>query len=138
MSLPPDDTGRRSTTSARAGAGRRPRGAARVTDEAPASAAPVPVTVGADAIAAAVLACPLVAALSGGRAGEIASYLPGRRVTGVRIGDGTVTVHVVAVYGPSCAEIAAQVRQAVQGVVGALPVVVGIDDLDLDQRIITL
>lgn len=102
------------------------------------AAPPQVVTVSADAVASAVLACPLVVALSGGRAGEIASYLPGRRVTGVRIGDGAVTVHVVAVYGPTCAQIATQVRQAVQAVVGPLPVIVGIDDLDLDRRIITL
>jgi hypothetical protein len=96
------------------------------------------VTLDADVIATAVLSCPLVVALSGGRAGEIASYLPGRRVTGVRIGDGAVTVHVVGAYGPTCDQIASEVRQAVQAVAGGLPVLVGIDDLDLDRRIITL
>ena len=39
----------------------------------------------ADAIAAAVLACPSVAGLGGGPAGAVATYLPGRRVTGVRV-----------------------------------------------------
>ena len=70
--------------------------------------------------------------------GEIATYLPGRRVTGVRLGDSGVTVHVVAAYGPTCQQIAAQVRQAVRTVVGGLPVTVGIDDLDVDRRIISL
>ncbi len=49
-----------------------------------------------------------------------------------------MTVHVVAAYGPTCEQIATQVRQAVQAVVGGLPVIVGIDDLDLDRRIISL
>ena len=85
---------------------------------------------GADALAAAALACPSVVALSGGRVGEVATYLPGRRVTGVRVTDGRVEVHVVARYGPTCAEIASQVRAAVQPLTGGLPVWVGIDDLD--------
>ena len=147
MTQPPDDAGRTGKPSARAGAARRPRGSAptaarRSARPAPSATVPAPspqvVTVSADAIAAAVLGCPLVVGLSGGRAGEIASYLPGRRVTGVRIGDGAVTVHVVAAYGPTCEQIATQVRQAVHAVVGGLPVMVGIDDLDLDRRIITL
>ena len=39
----------------------------------------------AEAVAAAVLAHPGVARLSGGPFGTIASYLPGRRVIGVRL-----------------------------------------------------
>lgn len=148
MTQPTDDAGCLGETPAHAGASRRPRGSGRVTADAIAGPAPTSpptitdpaaparvVTVSADAIAAAVLACPLVVALSGGRAGEIASYLPGRRVTGVRIGDGAVTVHVVAAYGPTCEQIATQVRQAVQAIVAG-PVVVGIDDLD--RRILSL
>ena len=96
------------------------------------------VELSADDVAAAVLACPLVVSLSGGRLGEVATYLPGRRVTGVRIGEAGITVHVVAAYGPTCAQVAAQVRQALQTVAGGLPVTVGIDDLDLDRRIISL
>jgi hypothetical protein len=82
-------------------------------------------------VAAAVLACPAVARLSSGTIGEIASYLPGRRLLGVRFADDEVAVHVVARYGPTVAEIARQVRLAVHGVVGDRPVTVGIDDLEL-------
>ena len=49
-----------------------------------------------EAVASAALACPSVAGMSGGAIGEVASYLPGRRVTGVRVKDGEVEVHVVA------------------------------------------
>ena len=44
-----------------------------------------------DAVAAAVPGCAGVAALDGGPFGEVVSYLPGRRVTGVVVGDGRVT-----------------------------------------------
>ena len=87
----------------------------------------------ADAVAAAVSACPDVVRLSGGVLGEVATYLPGRRVNGVRfLEDGGVEVHVVARYGPTAAEIAGQVRAAVTAICGPVPVHVGIDDLELD------
>lgn len=87
----------------------------------------------ADAVAAAVLRCPDVVALSGGRIGEVATYLPGRRVAGVRVGaDGALTVHVVGRYGPTVGQIAAQVRAAVVAAVGPVTVDVGVDDLVVD------
>jgi hypothetical protein len=84
-----------------------------------------------DLIAAAVLAVPHVAGLSGGRLGEIATYLPGRRVEGVRIRPGQIEVHVVARYGPTMSEVGAAVHAAVVGAAGPGEVVVGIDDLDV-------
>lgn len=89
-----------------------------------------PLTAGgsdADRIAAAVLACPAVAALHGGRFGEIATYLPGRRVAGVRVTDRSVEVHVVGRYPAPVAEIADQVRAALRPLVGPdrVDVVVG-------------
>jgi hypothetical protein len=89
----------------------------------------------ADAIATAVLACPSVAGLGGGPAGAVATYLPGRRVTGVRMRpDGRVVVHVVGHYGPTVAQIAAEVTAAVREVAGPVDVRVGIDDLLLPAR----
>lgn len=85
-----------------------------------------------DRIAVAVQACPSVVRLSGGAIGEVATYLPGRRITGVRItADGGVEVHVVARYGPTIDEIAAEVRKAVTAVTGSRRVWVGVDDLDI-------
>lgn len=83
-----------------------------------------------DAITAAVLACSTVAGLSGGVAGEVATYLPGRRVTGLRIDDLTVTVHVIGRYGPSMAEIGDQVGSAVAPLAGGRAVDVVIEDLE--------
>lgn len=85
-----------------------------------------------DAIARAVLDCPDVAALSG----EVATYLPGRRVAGVAVrGDGEpmIEVHVVGRWGPPVAHIAEQVRRAVCAIAPDVPLNVVIDDLDLGQ-----
>jgi len=63
----------------------------------------------ADAIAAAVASCPSVSGLSGGFAGEVATYLPGRRVTGVRTQADAVEVHVVARYGATLHEVESEI-----------------------------
>jgi uncharacterized alkaline shock family protein YloU len=83
----------------------------------------------ADAIAVAVSAASGVAALSGGRFGGVGTYLPGRRVTGVVIGDDDLEVHVVGRYGVPVAEIAAEVRRAVEPYAGDRTVHVIIEDL---------
>jgi hypothetical protein len=88
----------------------------------------------AERAAEATLACPHVLALSGGMMGEVATYLPGRRVTGVRVRDTEVDVHVVARYGPTMDEIGAQVRAALTPLVGDRTVMVTIDDLGIDLR----
>jgi hypothetical protein len=94
-----------------------------------------------DAVAAAVLACPDVARLSRSVPGshidgvcadvETATYLPGRRVAGVRIRGDTLLVRVVCRYGPAMAELAERVRAAVRGAApdcGRIDVI--IDDLE--------
>ncbi len=85
----------------------------------------------ADAIAAAALATPGVSALHGGPGLEIAAYLPGRRVAGVRLPGDRVEVHVAARYGTVLPRLAEEVRAAVTPVAGGLPVEVHIDDLDV-------
>ncbi|GAA2557497.1 hypothetical protein [Pseudonocardia hydrocarbonoxydans] len=69
-----------------------------------------------DRIATAVLSCPSVAALHGGRFGEVAAYLPGRRVVGIRHEARHVAVHVVGRYPASVEDIGTQVRNAVTAV----------------------
>ena len=87
-----------------------------------------------DAIAARVLACPAVAGLSAGPYGSAVTYLPGRRVAGVRLSPTAVEVHVVAQYGPSMFELAAQVRAALAGRVGGLQVDLVVEDLADPRR----
>ncbi|MGB3480637.1 MAG: Asp23/Gls24 family envelope stress response protein [Mycobacterium sp.] len=82
----------------------------------------------AEQIAAAVCSVPGVVSLHGGMFGEVATYLPGRRVPGVRIGDDRVAVHVSLALGAPVRETAAAIQQAV-AVGTALPVDVTIEDI---------
>ena len=84
-----------------------------------------------DAVTAAVVACPPVARMAGGQFGEVATYLPGRRLPGVRLTGDELEIHVVARWGPSLPEVADAVRRAVAPVAGGLPVTVYIDDIEV-------
>ena len=63
-----------------------------------------------DAIAALVMACSAVAALHEGGNRAVATYLPGRRVVGVRVEDQRVIVSVVLASGSSVRTLESQVR----------------------------
>ncbi len=91
----------------------------------PAAPEPAP-----DILVAVTLACPYVAAMSGGVLGEVATYLPGRRVRGIRLGTDDIDVHVIGVFGPSIAEIVDQVRLAVESVALGRTVSVHVEDLE--------
>jgi hypothetical protein len=82
-----------------------------------------------DPIVAAVLACPQVAGLHGGRDGQAVTYLPGRRVTGIRITADEVAIHVVARYPAVMDQVADQIRRAVAPLAAGLRVEVTIEDL---------
>lgn len=84
----------------------------------------------ADEVAALVLGVPGVVRLHGGAFGEAATYLPGRRVTGVKLGTDLVEVHVVVANGTPIRETARQIHTAVAAVVAA-PVHVFVEDVDV-------
>jgi len=89
----------------------------------------------ADAIAAAVLSCPAVAALDGGPLSHrVVTLLPGRSVEGVRIDRGRVLVSVVAAFGTPVILLTEQVRTAVAPLTGGLPVDVHVADLQLPEE----
>ena len=88
-------------------------------------------TVDVEAVAAAAQGCPLVAGLTGGRFGEVATYRPGRRILGVRQAGGALEVHVIARWGTPLPELADVVRAAVTPYAGDLPVAVFVDDIEL-------
>lgn len=67
----------------------------------------------ADAVAAVVRAVPGVADLHPGMFGEVGTYLPGRRVPGIRFGDDTIAVHITVREDAPVRETAAAVRAAV-------------------------
>lgn len=66
----------------------------------------------AEVVRDAVLAAPGVVALHAGPFGEVGTYLPGRRVAGVRITEEEVEVHVVAALGQPVALTSAAVMTA--------------------------
>lgn len=82
----------------------------------------------ADAVASAVRAVPGVHELHPGAPGEVATYLPGRRVEGVRLLDPGCEVHVVLDGSRPARSVAAAVRDALRPLVGA-PVHVYVEDV---------
>lgn len=82
----------------------------------------------AERIAAAVAGVPGVAGLHGGMFGEVGTYLPGRRVVGVRIGTERVDVHVSITLDTPVRPTADAIQQAV-ATLTTLPVDVTIEDV---------
>lgn len=72
----------------------------------------------ADRVAEAALAVPGVDSLHGGAFGEAATYLPGRRVAGVRLTESATEVHVVLRLDAPVLRTADRVRDAVTPLVG--------------------
>jgi hypothetical protein len=83
----------------------------------------------ADLIAAAVLGCPAVVSLHPGGPRYVATFLPGRRVGGVRVDDTVVEVAVVAAAGIPVPSVASQVRSAVAPLAAGRAVDVHIADV---------
>lgn len=84
-----------------------------------------------DAVASRVAGCRSVARLTTGRLPEVATYLPGRRIPGVRLVDGRIEIHVVACWGVPVPELAAEVRRAAAPAAAGLAVDVHVDDVDV-------
>lgn len=82
----------------------------------------------AERIAAAVTAVKGVAGLHGGMFGEVATYLPGRRVSGIRIGADRVDVHVSLALDAPVRQTATAIQRAVSAITD-LPVDVTVEDL---------
>ena len=92
-----------------------------------------PVAELADLIAAAVTRCPDVAGLTQVPGMPVATYLPGRTVSGVAVRPAEVEICVVARYGPPLSQVAAEVRQAVTPLVPGWVVDVVIADVTSPQ-----
>jgi uncharacterized alkaline shock family protein YloU len=97
-----------------------------LTDEVAGTAGPADEVVGAtdlaDEVAGAVRRCPDVAELSSGPFETVATYLPGRKVSGVALRDDEVEVSIVVRQGRPLPEIADEVRAAIAPLVGGRPV----------------
>jgi hypothetical protein len=98
----------------------------------PASAVPAPAIVdGVDigALAAAVRSCAGVQDLYAGVPEAVATYLPGQRISGVRIASDHVVISVRGQWGVPAGQLAGQVRAAVGGLVGPRRVDIVVADL---------
>jgi len=85
-------------------------------------------------IAAVVRRCAGVSALDGGPYGEVATYLPGRKVAGVVVGDGQVTIQVRVAWGVPVPELAAMITAVVSPLAGHRLIDVVIADIDDPPR----
>jgi hypothetical protein len=61
----------------------------------------------------------------------VATYLPGRRVDGVRLADGRILVAVVARYPVPVTQVAAEIRTAVADIAVGRPVDVHVTDVEV-------
>jgi hypothetical protein len=86
-------------------------------------------TVDAEEIASTVATCPAVAAMSAGPTGTVATYLPGRRVFGVRVRNRRVEIHVVGVWGVPIPSLVSEVRRSVAELVDGHDVDIVVEDL---------
>jgi hypothetical protein len=86
-----------------------------------------------DALAGLIGACPSVARLGGPWPGAAATYLPGRRVAGLRIAPDRLDVEVVARWGFSVADIVTDIRRAAAAVAPGRRVDVTVADVELPE-----
>lgn len=82
----------------------------------------------AEAVAAAVRSVPDVHDLHGGSFGEVATYLPGRRVAGVRLTDDGCELHIVTRGASPLTATVELVRDAVRPLVSG-PIDVTVEDI---------
>jgi hypothetical protein len=88
-----------------------------------------------DAVAAAVRECAGVSGLDGGQFGEVASYLPGRKVEGIMVGGGRVTVQIRSQWAVPAPALAALVTAVLAPLTGRRPVDVVVADIDDPSRV---
>jgi hypothetical protein len=93
--------------------------------------APGSTEVDVEAVVQRTAGCPSVARLATGLLPEVATYLPGRRIPGVRVADGRIEVHVVARWNVPVPELAAEVRRALRPLAGDMAVDVHVDDVEI-------
>jgi hypothetical protein len=103
----------------------------------PVTAVPEPAAVPlAEQIASVVTAHPDVAGLHGGVFGVVATYLPGRRLIGVRVGAGdeTVELGVVLRLDRPIPGVVRDLRRAVSGLCGGAAVDITVADVAVPAR----
>ena len=103
---------------------------------APTAPSPADPDVLAERVAAAVTAHPAVARLHGGVYGDIVTYLPGRKLVGVRIGSAEEPVEIAVVLHPDrpIPEVVRALRREVSRLCGGAAVDITVADLALPEE----
>lgn len=83
-----------------------------------------------DAVHDAVAACTGVAGLGSGRPGSSATYLPGRRVPGVRVSPEGLELEIRAAWDSSAPQIFAEIKQALAAIAPGRRIDVTIADIE--------
>ncbi len=83
-----------------------------------------------DAVYDAVAACTGVAGLGTDQPGSSATYLPGRRVPGVRVSADAVELEIRAVWDSSAPQIFAEIQQALATITSGRRIDVTIADIE--------
>ena len=86
-----------------------------------------------DAVHEAIAACPAIAGVGSSLPGAVATYLPGRRVLGVRVSGDLVELEVCTRWGVPAAEVAAQIRSALRSLVAGRRIDVAFIDIELPE-----
>lgn len=89
----------------------------------------------ADSAAEAARRTPGVAGLHAGSPVQVATYLPGRRVVGVRVGPTDIDVHVVLEWADDLLAAAGTVRHAVESATGR-PTHVHVEDVVVPDEVV--
>jgi hypothetical protein len=92
----------------------------------------------AEEVASAVRAHPAVARLDAGLYGEVATHLPGRRLVGVRIGEGDEPVELAVVLHPDqpIPDVVRALRREVSRLCGGAAVDITVADLAIPDEAI--
>jgi hypothetical protein len=90
-----------------------------------------------DALAEATLGCPAVARLHPGGTKFVATYLPGRRVVGVRVEDHRVLVSVGLAHDASVQTLEKEIREALAPLVQGREIDVHVADVDTGENAVT-
>jgi hypothetical protein len=91
----------------------------------------------AERVAAAVAAHPAVAGLHGGIYGSVTTYLPGRKLVGVRIGEGDEPVEVAVVLRPDrpIPDVVRALRSEVSRICGGAAVDITVADIVIPDEL---
>jgi hypothetical protein len=84
-----------------------------------------------DAVHAAIAGCPGVSSVGSGTVASLTTYLPGRRVAGIRVGPDTLEVEIVALWGTTAHELDTHIRQVLAPLVSDHRIDITVADIDL-------